>query len=190
MIWYINSGYQLIGPLYKLGGFHWMLSCWPSNVKEAWFDCQRTVKILFWKKKFFEGWGNDCYYWFCWKLFINLQDFHWSNDQVILHPFVCYYRRGTELVHINLVVISDCLKHDTVAVHLFQRNLVKMLKNKINFDIKKLIYFSDGAASHYKNYKNVVNLCNAKADFGIDAGWHIFTTSLGKGPSDGLSGTV
>ena len=64
------------------------------------------------------------------------QGFHWSNDQ-----FVCYYRRGTELVHINLIAISDCLKHDTVAVHLFQRNLVKMLKNKINFDIKKLIYF-------------------------------------------------
>ena len=42
------------------------------------------------------------------------QVFHWNNDQATLHPFVCYYRRGTELEHINLV-ISDCLKHDTVG---------------------------------------------------------------------------
>ena len=65
-----------------------------------------------------------------------------------------------------------------------------MLKNKINFDIKKLTYFSNGAALHYKNYKNFVNLCNYKADFGIDAEWHFFTTSLGKGPCDGWGGTV
>ena len=71
------------------------------------------------------------------------QGFHWNNDHATLHPFVCYDRRNTELEHINLVVIFDCLKHDTVAVHLFQKNLVKMLKNKINFDIKKLIYFSE-----------------------------------------------
>ena len=114
--------------------------------------------------------------------------FNWDNDQASLHPFVCYNRRGTELDHIILIVISDCLKHDT-DVHLFQRNLVKMLKNKINFDLKKLIYFSDGAASH-KNYKNFVNLWSYKADFGTDADWHFFATSHGKGPCDGLGGTV
>ena len=44
-----------------------------------------------------------------------------------------------------------------------------MMKNKINFDIKKLIYFSSGAASHLQEFKNFVILCNHKADFGIDA---------------------
>ena len=118
------------------------------------------------------------------------QGFHWNNDKATLHSFVCYYRSGTELEYIYLVVISDCLKHDTVAVYLFQRNLVKILKNKINFDIKKLIYFSDSVASHYKNYKNFVNLCNHKADFEIDAEWYSFATSHGKGLCDGLGGTV
>ena len=65
-----------------------------------------------------------------------------------------------------------------------------MLKNKINFDIKKLIYFSNGVASNYKNYKNLVNLCNYKTDFGTDAGWQFFATSHGKGPCDGLGGTI
>ena len=84
------------------------------------------------------------------------QGFHWSNDQVTLYPFVCYYRKGTELEHINLV-ISDCLKYDTVAVHLFQRNLVKMLKNKINFDIKKLIHFP--MVLHHIRIMKTLSIC-------------------------------
>ena len=105
------------------------------------------------------------------------QSFHWNNDQAILHPFVCYYRRSIELEHTNLV-ISDCLKHDTVAVPLFQGKLIKMLKNKINFDIKGQIHFSDDVASHYKNYKIFVNLCNHKVDFGIGTEWHFFLQLL------------
>ena len=33
-------------------------------------------------------------------------------------------------------------------------------------------------------------LYNHKADFGIDAEWHFLVTSHGKGPCDGLYGTV
>ena len=35
------------------------------------------------------------------------QGFHWYNDQATLHSFVCHYRRGTELEHINLVISSN-----------------------------------------------------------------------------------
>ena len=53
-----------------------------------------------------------------------------------------------------------------------------------------IIYFSDGAASQYKNRKNFVNLCNHMNDFGIAAEWHFSATSYGKGACDGLGGTV
>ena len=48
------------------------------------------------------------------------QGFHWNNSQATIHPFVIYYNHANEEQHINFVVISDCLKHDTVAVYLFQ----------------------------------------------------------------------
>ena len=38
--------------------------------------------------------------------------------------------------------------------------------------------------------KKNLNLCHHKPDFGIDAEWHFFATSHGKGPCDGLGGTV
>ena len=47
------------------------------------------------------------------------QGFHWNNSQATLHPFVAYYLDSGEVQHLSYVVISDCMHHDTVAVHLF-----------------------------------------------------------------------
>ena len=35
-----------------------------------------------------------------------------------------------------------------------------------------------------------MNLCYHKKDFGIDAEWNFFATSHGKGPCDGVGGTI
>ena len=54
----------------------------------------------------------------------------------------------------------------------------------------KVIYFSDGCAGQYKNLKNFLNLCLHEYDFGMPAEWNFFATSHGKGPSDGIGGTI
>ena len=120
------------------------------------------------------------------------QGFHWNNAQVTIHPFVIYYRESdvTEIWHLNFVVISNCTNHNTVAVHLFPRKLILFLKRALSSFPVKITYFSDGAASQYKNWKNFVNLCSHKADFGASAEWHFSATSHGKGACDGLGGTV
>ena len=118
------------------------------------------------------------------------QGFHWNNAQATVHPFVVYYKHLGEERHLSYVVISDCLHHDTVAVYLFQKALIAFLKRVLPCYPKKIIYFSDGAASQYKNRKNFINLCNHEADFGIKAEWHFSATSHGKGASDGVGGTV
>ena len=82
------------------------------------------------------------------------QGFHWNNSQATMHPFVPYYRESGKLEHISYVVISDCLHHDTIAVHLFQRNLVQFLQEKF-LSVDKLLYFSDGSAAQYKNRKTL-----------------------------------
>lgn len=116
------------------------------------------------------------------------QGMHWNNSQATIHPFVVYYQHSEEVHHISFVIISDCLQH---AVHLFQRALITFLKSALPFaDIKKITYFSDGAASQYKNRKNFVTLCSHEADFGIKAEWHFSATSHGKGACDGVGGTV
>ena len=72
---------------------------------------------------------------------------------------------------------------------LFQKNLVQFLQDKIS-RVDKIHYFSDASAAQYKNRKNFVNLCYHKTDFGCQAEWHFYATSHGKGPCDGIGGTV
>lgn len=87
--------------------------------------------------------------------------------------------------------LSENLQHDSVAVHLFHKKLIAHLKQKFGAkNVKKIYYFSDGAAAQYKNKYNLLNLVNHKKDFGIDAEWHFFATSHGKGACDGVGGTV
>ena len=118
------------------------------------------------------------------------QGFHWNNSQATIHPFVAYYMNAGELHHLCYVIISDCLHHDTVAVHLFQKNLIDYLRKRFHALPRKIFYVSDGAAAQYKNRKNFVNLCQHEEDFGVAAEWHFSATSHGKGACDGVGGTV
>ena len=54
----------------------------------------------------------------------------------------------------------------------------------------KVYYFSDGAASQYKNRKNFINLCHHQDNFGVPAEWHFSATSHGKGACDGVGGSL
>lgn len=117
------------------------------------------------------------------------QGFHWNNAQSTIHPFVIYFKEGDTLQHLSLVIISDCMAHDTVAVHLFQRHLISFLKEKLP-QLEKIHYFSDGAASQYKNKTNFLNLCHHTADFSINAEWNFFASSHGKNACDGVGGAV
>ncbi|XP_057332044.1 uncharacterized protein LOC130671921 [Microplitis mediator] len=115
--------------------------------------------------------------------------FHWNNDTATIIPVVIYFRNGDKIVHRSLVVISDCHNHDAVAAHVFLKYVADFVKT-ISRNAKKIYYFSDGAPQQFKNFKNFVNLYYHKDDFGIHAEWHFFATAHGKGPCDGIGGTV
>lgn len=117
------------------------------------------------------------------------QAFHWNNDQATLFPMVVYYMENDESKHCSFVGISDCRHHDTVAVYLFQEELIKYLRQKFQ-NVSKIYYFTDGAPQQFKNKSAFINLCYHINDFGLKAEWHFFATAHGKGPCDGLAGTI
>ena len=119
-----------------------------------------------------------------------IQSFHWTNLQATVHPFACYYRDEHQLHHLCFLIISECLVHDTVAVHLFQQKLVHFFATLHGEKPKKIIYMSDGCAAQYKNRKNFLNLCHHFQDLGVEAEWHFFATSHGKSAGDGAGGTL
>ncbi|XP_034240315.1 uncharacterized protein LOC117644795 [Thrips palmi] len=120
-----------------------------------------------------------------------VQGAYWNNQQATIHPFAMYFRNPEtgKVEADNLVIISDHLKHVTSTVSKFQDVLMDYLKKK-HENLAKVIYFSDGCAGQYKNRFNMKNVAMHEADYGVPAEWHFFATSHGKGPSDGLGGTL
>lgn len=118
-----------------------------------------------------------------------IQAFHWANQQCTIHPICIYYKNiDGELMNLSLIIIAESLEHNYTAVHLFQNKLLQFLKNKFG-NIKKLYFFSDGAASQYKNKKNFYGLCEMKIKYNIEVEWHFFATYHGKSSCDAIGGT-
>lgn len=120
-----------------------------------------------------------------------IQGHHWNNSQATLHPFAIYHQpKDGKLQCLSVCVVSDCMQHDSITVHVFIGVVLKYIKQCYPY-IKTIKYFSDGAASQYKNFKNFSNLMHHQEDFnGLSAEWHFFATSHGKSPCDGIGGTV
>ena len=66
--------------------------------------------------------------------------------------------------------------------------LVYPLSKKFPF-VKKVVYFSDGAALQYENYKAFIDLCFHQQDYNLKTESHL-KISHGKSPYDGVKGTV
>ena len=114
-----------------------------------------------------------------------IQSYHWVNQQATVHPFIYYHKVNSTLCSQCICVISDTTNHNTVTVHMFLTYLMKHIKETIPH-VNKIIYFSDGASSQYKNKKKFMNLCQHKNDFRLDAEWNFFATSHGKNACDGV----
>ena len=89
----------------------------------------------------------------------------------------------------SICVISDGLTHSTAAVYSYQERVLPVLKS-VQPGLRKIHYFTDGCAAQYKNKKNFLNMCHHEKDFSLECEWHFFATCHGKGPCDGVGGTV
>lgn len=121
----------------------------------------------------------------------SIQSHYFSTPTVTIHPFVIFYKPigATGVQTFSVVIISEVKIHNTVAVYAFQKHLMNILKDKIP-NLEEILYLSDGCGEQYKNKKNFKNLCCYEKDFNIKAEWHFFPTAHGKGPCDGIGGTI
>ena len=98
-----------------------------------------------------------------------IQSYHWSKEYCTLHPVVVCLKDDTgSLQHISVRFISDDNSHGTCFVYEVQKTTINYLHELLP-KVKKLFYFSVGCGGQYKSYKNFVNLCLYKQEFGLDA---------------------
>lgn len=80
------------------------------------------------------------------------QGFYFNNKSASLFTVVLYYKdkEGSEIKHKSYCVISDSLVHQAYSVHKFMEVVLDDMKKEFPW-IQKLIYFSDGAPTQFKN---------------------------------------
>lgn len=106
--------------------------------------------------------------------------FHWNNNQATIFPIVFYYQKNNSIEHKTLIIISDCLKHEAIADFVFLQAFNEYIsKNHVN--IRKCVYFSDGAPQQFKNIKHFANVYYHQQDFQRPAIWHSTRHPTGKG---------
>src|SRR6218665_820740 len=91
----------------------------------------------------------------------------------------------------SYVVVSDELHHDKFSVTTFNRAILKAASSE-GWDIRQLHMFTDGAGSQFKNRFVLSQVVKPsllhESLIGLD--WSFFATAHGKGPVDGVGGTV
>ena len=111
-----------------------------------------------------------------------IQSYHLSETCCTLQPVVIYLLGcAGELKHDSLCFISDDNTHDTNFVYEVQMLLAEPVQTNY-LHIKKFHYFPDGCAGQYKNYKDFINLCHHRQDFGLDAEWTFLPLVMGSLP--------
>ena len=105
---------------------------------------------------------------------------HLATEGVTLFTVVVYFRRTetSDLEHLSFSIISDELVHDKKAVYAKNSLVLRELKMVLPWDTTTVHYWSDGAASQFKNRYNFANLAFHERDFDCTADWSFFCTAL------------
>ena len=115
-----------------------------------------------------------------------IQSGHWAHNQVTLFTACAYTNQNTVS---SYVVVSDDLVHGKFQVATFLDKIIKDIKKECP-NSESIAFFSDGAASQFKQRYLFHNITHFEEDYGLKVSWNFFATSHGKGAVDGIGGNV
>jgi len=111
-----------------------------------------------------------------------VQSAHWNQRQVSLFTAALWH---SGFLH-SRVIASDNLVHskDTILAYL------DMLLDELPDSVRSLFIWFDGPASQFKNRYIASGIAALQEKHKVDVHWNFFCTSHGKGPVDGIGGSV
>ena len=111
-----------------------------------------------------------------------IQSAHWKQHQVSLFTAALWHSGELH----SKVVASDNLTHSKETLVAY----VSRLLDDIPATVKSVSIWSDGPSSQFKNHYIAASLHALEEKHGINILWNFFATSHGKGPVDGIGGSV
>jgi hypothetical protein len=127
---------------------------------------------------------------YCCKTMGEIQSAYWNQTPVTIHPVVVYFVDGEgKLQHKSIAIISDELSHSTTTVCAFSDALIPKVLSAVP-NITQIHYWTDSPSSQYRNKTMFTIIAEHAKLYGLKARWNYFESGHGKGPCDGLGGTI
>lgn len=115
-----------------------------------------------------------------------------SRNQIALHTGVVYYtlEGAAKNKTISFSTLSSCTAHNPPAIWAHLDPVLKLIRKEIPH-AKTVHFFSDGPCTQYRQKHNFYLLSHRFYDYGFAAAtWSFFEAGHGKGPADGVGGTL
>lgn len=122
-----------------------------------------------------------------------IQSFHFgsSRQQITLHTSVVYYFKGGKLCKQSYCTISECLRHDAVAIWEHLQPILRFLENEVP-NVTTFHFISDSPSAQYRNRKMFYIM--AKMHWYFPSlrllVWNYSEKGHGKGAPDGVGGVL
>ena len=117
-----------------------------------------------------------------------VQSAYWNASMVTSHPAVSYMSLEEKMEHTSRVFVSDKLGHNSGTVFAIMKLISEM--KAATPDLKHIHYYTDSPTSQYCNKTIFYIVSRHKSLFGASASWNHFEAGHGKGPCDGVGGSV
>jgi len=119
---------------------------------------------------------------------VQARHFGASKKQMTLHTG-CYYIAGKQKPF-TFCGVSDSMQHDPSAVWAYLNPVLDEIKWN-HPSVSKLIFFSDGPVTQYRQKNNFYLFTKQIVKKGFaEANWNFFEAGHGKGIPDGIGGTL
>jgi len=112
-----------------------------------------------------------------------IQSAHWNQGQITLYTSVLWFRDQI----MSHVVVSDYMAHNKTSAVIFAGEILAKLPEGVTEE--KI--WTDGPASQFKNKYIIAAMKELSRNcHDVKLVWNFFATSHGKGPVDGVGGTL
>ena len=125
-----------------------------------------------------------------------IQGAFFDQTSSTLFTIMLYYCEDGKVKSESFVIISDfkgynnSKGHDKYAVSHFTKVVVEQFEARHpNYNLTKIMFQSDGTGQHFKQRFSLCQVLTLNFP-SYDVEWHFSATSHGKGPIDGLGGTI
>ncbi len=114
-----------------------------------------------------------------------VQSAHWNSKSISIFTAHAWCS-GNDY---SIALVLNDISHDKYCVNNCITYIINTLKQKLP-SLEEILFFSDGAASQFKQRYLIHNLTRMSYEYQLIFSWHFFATSHAKGVVDGIGGNT